>query len=465
MNAPVIWIGFPGIVSVVALIFRNRRFLTLFGGVIAVLLASIAYAIPIDQALQIGSVTLKINPTLEILGRRLIITANDAPLLGLFYGMVAMWIFGAEVTTTANRLVPLGLAISALMVASLAVEPFLYAAILIEIAILLAIPLLTEPGRSPGPGLMRFLIYQTLGMPFILFSGWLLAGVEASPGDFALAVQSAAILGMGFAFLLAVFPFYTWMPMLAEEVPPYILGFILWVLPTISLVFGLGFLDRYAWIRTADQLGPILRTVGLIMIVTGGLWSAFQRHLGRQMAYGIITETGFSLVALSLPSELAIQLFFLLLVPRSLGLLVWALCLESLAERSGSLHFHSILGMGRLYPISALGLTLAYFSVAGYPLLAGFPIRLALWSGLAGQSLGDALWLLVGSAGLLTGATRMLGVLVRASETASWDFNENWVLGVLVGIGIIGLFLLGFFPQITQPLIANLPAMFEHLGK
>jgi formate hydrogenlyase subunit 3/multisubunit Na+/H+ antiporter MnhD subunit len=312
---------------------------------------------------------------------------------------------------------------------------------------------------------MRFLIYQTLGMPFILFSGWLLAGVEASPGDFALAVQSAAILGMGFAFLLAVFPFYTWMPMLAEEVPPYILGFILWVLPTISLVFGLGFLDRYAWIRTADQLGPILRTVGLIMIVTGGLWSAFQRHLGRQMAYGVITETGFSLVALSLPSELAIQLFFLLLVPRSLGLLVWALSLESLVEKSGSLHFRSILGMGRLYPISALGLTLAYFSVAGYPLLAGFPIRLALWSGLAGQSLGDALWLMIGSAGLLTGATRTLGVLVRASETSSWDFKENWVQGVLVGIGIIALFLLGFFPQITQPLIAILPAMFEHLGK
>ena len=175
MNAPILWIGFPFGLAIVALVFRNQRFVTLFGGGVTVFLSVIAYLIPIDQAIQIAEFTLKINPTLQVLGRRLVITASEAPLLGLFYGLVSMWIFGAEVTKTANRLVPLGLAISSLMVASLAVEPFLFAAILIEIAILLAIPMLTLPGRSAGPGLMRFLIYQTLGMPFILFSGWLFA--------------------------------------------------------------------------------------------------------------------------------------------------------------------------------------------------------------------------------------------------------------------------------------------------
>lgn len=465
MNAPILWIGFPFGLAIVALVFRNQRFVTLFGGGVTVFLSVIAYLIPIDQAIQIAEFTLKINPTLQVLGRRLVITASEAPLLGLFYGLVSMWIFGAEVTKTANRLVPLGLAISSLMVASLAVEPFLFAAILIEIAILLAIPMLTLPGRSAGPGLMRFLIYQTLGMPFILFSGWLLAGVEASPGDLDLAVQSATILGMGFAFLLAVFPFYTWMPMLAEEVSPYILGFVFWMLPTIALFFGLGFLDRYAWIRTSDQLSPILRTVGLLMIVSGGLWSAFQRHLARIMAYAVITETGFSLVALSLPSPISIQLFFLLLIPRSLGLLVWSLSLESLAEKSESLLIRSVAGLGRIYPLSALGLSLAYLSVAGYPLLAGFPVRMALWSGLSGQWLRGAIWFLIGSIGLLAGATRMLGVLIRTTEGSGWEFRENWVQAVMIVLGIAVLLLLGLFPQVVQPLVANLPAMYEHLGK
>ncbi len=464
MSSPLIWIVVPGVFSVIALLLRNQRYLAIMGGGLALLLTVLAIMLPIDQAVQIGNLTFKINTSFLVLGRRLVITPNDASLLVVFYGLFAMWLFGSHPTRTANRLVPLGFAISALTVASLAVEPFLFAAILIELAVLLAIPLFSEPGRPPGPGLMRFLVYQTLGMPFILFAGWLLAGVEASPGDLGLATQSATILGLGFAFLLAIFPLFTWMPMLAEEVSPYILGFMFWILPTVAIIFGLGFLDRYAWIRTSEQLSPILRAVGLLMVVTGGLFSAFQRHLGRLMAYAVIAETGFSLLALSLPASDSIQLVFLFLVPRSLGLLVWSLSLQGLYENSESLHFNSVQGISRVFPITTLGLLLAYFSIAGFPLLASFPIRLVLWDELASQSLGDAFWFLIGTMGLLAGATRSLGVLVKPAEGSGWDFRDPWGRALLIGMGVIGLFLLGFFPQIPAPFLGNLPAMFEHLG-
>ena len=163
--------------------------------------------------------------------------------------------------------------------------------------------------------------------------GWLLAGVEASPGDLALAVQSATILGLGFAFLLAMFPLYTWLPMLAEEVSPYVLGFLFWVLPTITIIFGMGFLDRYSWLRTSGQLSQVMSVGGLLMVVTGGLWSAFQRHLSRQMAYAVVAETGFSLLALSLPPEKAVDAVFLLIIPRSLALLVWTVQKTNVARR------------------------------------------------------------------------------------------------------------------------------------
>ena len=124
-------------------------------------------------------------------------------MLALIYGAAALWFFGAEAARAATRLVPMGFMIIALMVAAIAVQPFLYAALFIEMAILIAIPMLTTIYAPPGKGVLRFLIYQTLAMPFILVAGWLLAGVEASPGDLALTAQSAAMLGMGFAFLLA----------------------------------------------------------------------------------------------------------------------------------------------------------------------------------------------------------------------------------------------------------------------
>jgi formate hydrogenlyase subunit 3/multisubunit Na+/H+ antiporter MnhD subunit len=353
----------------------------------------------------------------------------------------------------------------ALLVASIAVEPFLYAAIMIEMAVLIAVPLLLPMNQAPGPGVMRFLIYQTLGMPFILFAGWLLAGVESSPGDLALAVQSAIILGLGFAFLLAMFPFYVWLPMLAEEASPYVLGFLFWVLPTTTIIFGMGFLDRYTWLRTSGQLSQILSLGGLLMVVTGGLWSAFQRHLSRQMAYAVIAETGFSLLAFSLSPDKAVEAVFLLIIPRSLALLVWALSLTQLKEHVEPLRFGAVQGLARKHPVTTAGLVLAHFSVAGFPLLAGFPIRLALWEGLASQSLGIAFWFLVGILGLLTGATRTLAVMVIAPQGTGWEIHERWGAGVLIGIGVVGLFLLGIFPQIFQPIMANLPGMFEHLGK
>jgi formate hydrogenlyase subunit 3/multisubunit Na+/H+ antiporter MnhD subunit len=465
MSAPLLWIILPAALAIPALLINNQRILSIAGGSLAVLLALIAMVIPIDEALQIGSFSLKIAPAIQVLGRRLILVPADGSLLAIFYGLVAMWFFGGEVTGTARRLVPFGLMISALLVASIAVEPFLYAAILIEIAVLLAVPLLLPPDQAPGPGVMRFLIYQTLGMPFILFAGWLLAGVEASPGDLALAVQSATILGLGFAFLLALFPLYTWLPMMAEEVSPYSLGFLFWVLPTITIIFGMGFLDRYSWLRTSAQLSQILTTGGLLMVVTGGLWSAFQRHLSRQMAYAVITETGYSLLALSLPSEKVVEAVFLLIIPRSLALLVWAMSLTRLKEQFEPLRFRNVQGLARMYPITAAGLVLAHFSVGGLPLLAGFPIRLALWESLASQSLIVAFWFLIGILGLLTGAIRTLAVLVMAPDESGWELRERWGSGILIGAGVIGLFILGIFPQIFHFVLINLPAMFEHLGK
>ena len=465
MSAPLVWIIVPAALGAVSLLINNRRILTIGGGSLAFLLAVIALFIPIDQALQIGSVSLKIAPAIQVLGRRLILVPADGSLLAIFYGLVAMWFFGAEVTGTAHRLIPLGLITAALLVASIAVEPFLYAAILIEMAVLLAVPMLVPQNQTPGPGVTRFLIYQTLGMPFILFAGWLLAGVEASPGDLALAVQSATMLGLGFAFLLALFPLYTWLPMLAEETSPYVLGFLFWVLPTLTIIFGMGFLDRYSWLRTSEQLSRILSLAGLLMMVTSGLWSAFQRHLVRQMAYAVIAETGFSLLALSLPAAKAVETIFLLIIPRSMALLVWAMSLTRLKEQTAPLQFSVVQGLARTHPITAAGLILAHLSVAGLPLLAGFPIRLALWEGLAAQSLSVAFWFLVGILGLLTGGIRTLAVLVMAPEGVGWELRENWGSGIMIGLGVIGLFILGIFPQIFRPVLANLPMMFEHLGK
>jgi NADH-quinone oxidoreductase subunit N len=465
MNAPTLWILLPILLGILMLLINNQRILSVLGGSFALVLALIAQFVPIEVALRVGSFSLKIDSALTVLGRSLVIPATEGSLLALIYGAAALWFYGAEASKTATRLVPLGFMIIALMVASLAVQPFLYAALFIEMAILLAIPMLTSIYAPPGRGVVRFLIYQTLAMPFILLAGWLLAGVEASPGDLALTAQSATMLGMGFAFLLAIFPLYSWIPLLLEESSPYTVGFLLWILPTITIIFGAGFLDRYSWLRSSPQLILALRYLGLLMVVTGGAFAAFQRHLGRIMAYGSIAETGFSLLALSLDLRLGIPILFLLIPARALGLAVWSLSLTVIKENVETMWFRAARGLLRITPLAGAGMIVATLSTGAFPLLAGFPSRLALWEGLSRVSLGAALGMAVGIAGLLTSAFRSLAVISMAEEYTSWQPRESLTQMTMLGLGMIGLFILGLFPQALQVFLSNLPNMFEHLGR
>ena len=67
--------------------------------------------------------------------------------------------------------------------------------------------------------------------------------------------------------------------------------------------------------------------------------------------------------------------------------------------------------------------------------------------------------------GLLLGAARTMAVFVMVEEDKAWELKESWMQMIMLGLGVIGLFLLGMFPQVLQPFIKDLPALFEHLGQ
>lgn len=465
MNAPIIWIVLPFVAGILILFFLRETAAPLTGGAVAVILSLTALIFPIDVALLIGPISLKIAPSIQFFGRSFVLNNADGPLLAVIYGVASLWFFGTQASGTKNRFVSLGLMIVALLTASIAVEPFLFAALLLEMAAMLVIPLLVLPYQKPGKGVVRFLIYQTFAMPFILFSGWMLAGVEASPGDLGTTTQAGTMLGLGFAFLFGVFPLYNWIPMLMDEASPYATGFLLWALPTFTVIFALGFLDRYTWLRTSPQLSTAVMFAGAFMVASGGIFAALQRRLGRVMGYAAIAEAGLLALALSLNSAEIVNVTFLLLIPRGLELAVWALALSIIKRKSYSTRFSEVKGLARTYPVAVSALVFAHLSMAGFPLLAGFPARVALWQELAGQSLAVSFWALIGLVGLLIAATRSLAVLVMAEEQKNWELNESWVQIGMLGIGMIGLFTLGMFPQILQFFIANLPTLFEHLGQ
>ncbi len=466
MTAAHVWIFLPVAVAALLTLVRSDRWAAILGSLFSLLLAWAAIRLPVNAPIAFGSLAFRIAPGLTILGRQLVIEANDQPLLVLIYGLLGFWLFGALAVGNARRLAPFGLAITAAMVAALSVQPFLYAALIIQTTVLSLVALLVRPEQAPSRGVLRFLVYLSLGMPFILLAGFLLSGAESSPADLGLVVQSAVLLGMGFAFLLAIFPFHTWVPMIAEEHPPYVVGFIWLILSTVVILFGMGFLDRFTWLRESLQVRAALQLVGTMMVVIGGGWAVFQRHLGRILGYAFITETGISLLALSLPDQrMAVQLMFWLAVPRVLALGVWSMAATVLRFHANSLGFADVRGLLRSLPVAGAALVLANFSLLGMPLLASFPARQVLWEQLAQVWPGAGFWFGVGLMGGWTAAVRTLAVLSMAPADVVWQSRETWMQRGLLGLGMLLLVIFGVFPHWLQPFLSGLPLVFERLGR
>ena len=103
MNAPTLWIIVPMTIGVFLLFINNQRVLSVLGGFFALVLALTAQFVPIEVAMKLGSFSLKIDSSLVVLGRVLLIQPAEGSLLALIYGAAALWFFGAEASKTADR--------------------------------------------------------------------------------------------------------------------------------------------------------------------------------------------------------------------------------------------------------------------------------------------------------------------------------------------------------------------------
>jgi len=462
MSSPFIWIILPMVFSLLLWFMRAKKtWVLLSATVFCLFLAILAAFAPIGSIIKFGAWTFEISPQLSLFGRRFMLGDSDRALLIFVYAAAAFWFFGAGTASVSRLFIPLAMGIVSLAVAALSVEPFLYAALIAEVAVLLSLPLLAPPGKPSGQGVARYLIYQTLAMAFILLAGWAAGGVEANPANQTLLGETVILLGLGFAFWLAIFPFHTWIPLLMSEVHPYQAGFILMIFPLIAMLLALDFLNAFAWLRQYPALPNALRLAGGLTVAIGGIWAAFQKRLSRLYGYFVISEIGFALLTLSLSSHVGYLVFVSSFLPRVLSLAVWALAMSALSKEM-NLDFDSLKGLLRKKPIISISILFSAFSLSGLPLFAGYPVRQVLLENLSQQSLLTMIWVAVGMAGLLIGVFRTLLVLISARER-TWQVEEAWQPSVLLVIGSSALLIIGVFPYWFFPSLYKLLDAFSQL--
>lgn len=478
MNSTMLWVLFPLAVGI-GLVFLRREGLVplLVAALVSLFLAGATWFLPIDEAMQLGPFSVEILPTFILAGRSFTLTADHAPLLGLVYLMQTLWILGSYLAKPSRLFVPLSLVSVSLLVAALAVQPFLYAALLIAMAAILQIPVLLPGQVQPGSGIRRFLEVQVMAVPLILFAGWVLSGVEANPGNSELILRAGLLLVVGFALLLALFPFHSWMPMLAAETHPYSFAFLIVILTSFELVFGMGFFDRYAWLRETDFVRPLLLILGGLMVALAGLWAARETNPRRTLAYGAMLSVGFGVQSLGLAGGAGTQILFALLLPQAFTLWVWAAALGRLTQFGSTNSLEDIRSLLAGHPLTTAVLLASMFSLSGLPLLASFSGRLAVLDSAATYSPWSAALALLGSLGLLGAAVRTLAATLPGEARPAWRWVEEaetpatrlgggfgdiftWIFAAISLGGMLGF---GLLPRFFLVAVPKLAAIFGQL--
>jgi len=448
VSTPILWILLPLLISGISLFFmRYRKILKWGGAVFSLLLALSAVTLPVNKTFNYLFWEIKISDQMLVFGRRFVLTTNDQPVVILLFALLFFWLLILDLDTMPVQFVPLSLAGITLILTAYAVDPIFYGALFFAFLALINVVLLSPPGKEPTPGVLRFLIYQILGMLFILFAAWLASWIDLNTGDQVMLGRSLLILALGFSFLLSIFPFLSWIPMVGEGNQPFVTGFVFNTYFLGIFLFGTRFITEGGWLVQGGNLQSPLQLAGAIMLGFGGLLAVFSKHLGRLLGAVVIAEIGRSLLAISLFLT-GFPIYFAMVIIQSISLGVWSSSISTLKLGVSDLNYSSLTGAARQWPVITSGFLVGYFTLAGLPLLGGFPIYWALGSGQAAFPLWINLSLVLCSVGLIIGGLRILGVLTKSSgEESVLILGEPFTRYIILGLNFL-LILLGFFPQV-----------------
>jgi hypothetical protein len=458
MSAPIIWVILPILSGGVLLLLRRwEKWISLTAFLIALLLALLALRLPIEEAIPIhlwaGIPSLDVRSSMIFLGARLTIDNSTRSILAFFYLALAIWYAGAVTLRRKSYLFAIGLGFVGLLSGGMAINPNIYAPFIFLMAAALCVPAFSPPGKMILPGTGRFISFQLLGMCLILLANLsiLMATIQANPAtDLIIPIF---ILGLGFAMVIPIFPFHAWLTMITGESIDFEKGLFILLLATANLLGLSALLTRFGNAAGIENLNPIFRTAGILMILFGGISNAFTRQMGRAFGFALLHQIGVALVAISLVATTnnAAQisgLFFAQFAPMCIALALWIFSLNILSPEAEKVTMADLNEKLRRFPFASTALLLSIFSLSGLPILASFPVYTLLWSEVAKSQPSLVLFGILGSFSLSIFGLRLLASLIQKTPGENAVFSENGAQIVLMVMGIGTLLIMGFAPHL-----------------
>ena len=467
-NTVLIWIALPLLLGLALVtIQRFRRLSTILATIIPLLLAGSALLFSGGLNLQIIGRVFTLSDSFQVFGRTIQITADQLRILALLYFLCFLWNLISGMFDVGRWFNSLSLVITALWGAVQFISPFLYSAVVIELIALISTPLLSPRGTPARNGVIRFLSMQTLALPLILLSGWMVSGIETSPSAESLVLRGSLLVIAGFSLWAGIFPVHSWLPMLTEETHPWIITFLQTIMQIGLAFFFLAFLNHFAWLRNLDGLTQVLKWIGSLCVVSAGVMLVFQRKLSRVLGYIYLAGTGYIVLAMASTQQGPLELISMMLLPLTFS--YWSLGFTFSALRqaldSEILDYDELVGLVWRYPRISILLVACLLNSFGLPLFSLFPSRRIILGIVATESLPIRLFISVGILGMVLMLLRLLSVILQPPPDVGQDKVESPLLVLPVALILLLMLVGGLFPQFFSAPLNGLLVSFQNLLK
>jgi len=416
-------IFFPIAMGASSFVLRKQTQLVIAGAVIT-LLTQIALVsqLPLDQPARLLGLTLTLDP----LGRLFLLTFLSVSALAL----LAAWRIPHGENFVPIALMILGLTSTTLLLLQ---EPFVASLLLISTGLLAVLAIVDLPTGSPAlvgrmtiATALKYLVLMVIAgvmmyMAFVLIS---ISQPGTTFGPVSPAHLILALIVVGFGLRLAIVPFHSWLPDLADDAAPMVSVIVVAVINVTSLLF---LIDSFQFFFYPFEVigGPgsargmrLLMAIGVLTTLLGALLALAQTRMRRTVGYLVVYNAGMVIFGLATMDTLGVagalfeawnQTIVVLLLFVSIGLL------ERPDGRPTNVVRRDLLWR---WPVASTGLLGGGLALLGLPPFNGFASKLLLYQA-AAQRGGTYLALLL----LATGVALL--ALVRLARDRLFGPSEE----------------------------------------
>jgi NADH-quinone oxidoreductase subunit N len=255
---------------------------------------------------------------------------------------------------------------------------------------------------------------------------------------------------VGFGFKVALVPFHAWAPDVYEGAPTAVTAFMTVGPKAAGFAALLRVLNEALPLLSGDWTS-ILWLVAILTMTLGNVVAVLQTNVKRMLAYSAIAHAGYILVGIvanTVTGRGAVLFYLVVYTVMNLGALAIVLSLSQKGDQRVNLNDYS--GLGQRYPFAAAALSIFLISLAGFPLTGGFIGKFYLFSAAIQKGyMGLAIIGVLNSVLSVFYYFRLMVIMYMkdASEGVPQPEPISLPVSAVIGIGILGIFLLGIYPS------------------